>query len=61
MISVGADFVATFLIVYILSNLLWNASITFIGAIIVGLLLGVIEYFTHRFLITSGKVQKSTA
>ncbi|WP_375088405.1 hypothetical protein ACDZ29_19560 [Peribacillus sp. RS7] len=46
---------------YFLSNLLWNASITFIGAIIVGLLLGVIEYFTHRFLITSGKVQKSTA
>ncbi|MBT2650084.1 DUF2512 family protein [Bacillus sp. ISL-34] len=58
-ISVGADFVTSVLIVYFLSNLLWNASVTFLGAIFVGIILGVIEYFTHRFLISSGKAQNS--
>jgi hypothetical protein len=58
-LSVAADFVTSVLIVYFLSNLLWNASVTFLGAVLIGLLLGVIEYFTHRYLISSGQAQKS--
>ncbi|MCM3111249.1 DUF2512 family protein [Lederbergia lenta] len=57
--SVIADFAASVLIVYLLSNLLWNSSVTFLGAVLIGLLLGVVEYFIHRYLITTGKTQKS--
>ncbi|KAB7709256.1 DUF2512 family protein [Bacillus aerolatus] len=60
-VSVAADFAASVLIVYFLSNLLWNASVTFLGAVLIGLLLGVVEYFTHRYLISTGKTQKSPA
>jgi uncharacterized protein (DUF2062 family) len=59
--SVVADFAASVLIVYFISNWLPGATVTFWGAILTGLLLGVIEYFTHRFLISSGRTQKAPA
>ncbi|AXI11082.1 hypothetical protein CUC15_03615 [Oceanobacillus zhaokaii] len=60
-LSVAAHFVVSVLIVYFLSNFLWNASVTFLGAVLIGFLLGIIEYFTHRYLISTGKTQKSPA
>jgi hypothetical protein len=60
-LSVAADFAVSVLIVYFLSNFLVDTSVTFLGAILIGLLLGIIEYITHRYLISSGKTQKLPA
>lgn len=55
------DFVATVAVVYLISNAFPGAAVTFFGAIIVGLLFAVIEYFTHLWLIRSGRTEKSAA
>jgi uncharacterized membrane protein YecN with MAPEG domain len=60
-ISTGMDFVASVLIVYFVSLLFVGASVTFFGAVLVGLLLAITEYFTHRWLVQTGKAQKSPA
>ena len=59
--SVAMDFVASVLLVYFISNWFPTANVTFFGAILVGLVLGVIEYFTHRWLLRQGKTRKSPA
>ncbi|WP_230458988.1 DUF2512 family protein [Terrilactibacillus tamarindi] len=58
-ISTAADFIVSVLIVYFLSNMVWGDTVTFFGATLIGLLLGVVEYFSHRYLISTGKTQKS--
>ncbi|MFD0869379.1 Protein of uncharacterised function (DUF2512) [Chlamydia abortus] len=55
------DFIASVIIVYFVSNMFAGASVTFWGAVLTGLLLAVIEYFTHLWLIRSGRTQKSPA
>jgi hypothetical protein len=60
-LSTGMDFVASVLIVYFVSLFFVGALVTFFGAILTGLLLAVTEYFTHRWLIQTGKTQKSPA
>jgi hypothetical protein len=60
-ISTGMDFVASVLIVYFVSLLFVGASVTFFGAVLVGLLLAITEYFTHRWLVQTGKTKKSPA
>ncbi|WLD94646.1 DUF2512 family protein [Alkalihalobacillus sp. AL-G] len=59
--SIIADFVASVVIVYFVSNLLWVPSVTLLGAVLTGVLLAGMEYFTHRFLLSSGKAQKTPA
>lgn len=54
------DFVASVLIVYFISNWFANADVTFLGAVLVGALLAVTEYFIHLWLIQSGRTQKSS-
>ncbi|MGI6092065.1 MAG: DUF2512 family protein [Veillonellaceae bacterium] len=49
------DFLATTLIVYFSQNAA-AADITFLGAIIAGLLVGATEHFMHIHLVNSGKV-----
>lgn len=57
-ISVVADFVLAVSTIYYVSNMLGGQKITFAGSIITGLLFTIIEYFIHRFLIQSGKVEE---
>jgi hypothetical protein len=59
--STVSDFIASVLIVYFVSLFFPGAEVTFLGAILVGLVLGVTEYFTHRWLIQNGRTQKSPA
>lgn len=57
--STVMDFVASTLIVYLVTQLFPTASITLGGALVVGFILAVVEHFTHAYLIRSGKVEKS--
>lgn len=59
--STVTDFVVTVLLVYFISNLFTDARVTFFGSILIGVLLGVVEYFTHLWLIRNGKTRKSPA
>ncbi|WP_236838930.1 DUF2512 family protein [Caldalkalibacillus salinus] len=52
-LSLILDFASSVLLVYIISLLLIGARVTFFGAILTGLLLGVAEYFQHRFFLQS--------
>ncbi len=60
-ISTILDFAVSVLILYSIANLFAGTTITFTGAVLTGILLGVIEYFTHLWLIKSGRTQKSPA
>ena len=60
-ISTLADFVTSVVIVYFVSNLFDNGYVTLMGAVWTSLLLSVIEYFLHRYLVESGKTKKSPA
>jgi hypothetical protein len=59
-ISTVADFMAATLIVYFVS-LFQIATVTFLGAILTAILLTVTEIVQHRWLIQSGRTQKSPA
>jgi uncharacterized membrane protein len=58
-LSTAMDFAASVLIVYFVSQFFVGAAVTFFGAILTGLLLAVTEYFTHNWLIRTGRTQKS--
>ena len=58
-ISTFADAVASLIIVYFVSNWFPGAFVTFFGALLTSILLGVIEYFTHRWLNNVGLTKKS--
>ncbi len=60
-ISNIADFIASFVIVYFISNLFNGADVTFLGALMTALLLGIAEHFTHLWLINNHKVKKEAA
>jgi hypothetical protein len=53
------DLGASVLIVYFISNLFTGTVVTFFGAILTGILLGVTEHITHLWLIRTGKTRKS--
>jgi hypothetical protein len=60
-LSTGIDFVASVLLVYFISLFFVDSRVTFFGAILTGLILAIAEYFTHLWLIRSGRTKKSTA
>lgn len=60
-ISTFADAVVSLVIVYFVSNWFPGAEVTFFGALLTAVLLGIIEYFTHLWLIQSGRAKKSPA
>lgn len=60
-ISTVADFIAATLIVYFVSLLFTGTVVTFLGAVLTGILLAISEYFQHLWLIGSGKTQKTPA
>ncbi|WP_163526798.1 DUF2512 family protein [Halobacillus ihumii] len=55
------DFITSFLIIWALSNIFMGAEVTFTGALITSLVIGVCEYFLHKYLIGSRKTAKSPA
>lgn len=60
-ISTILDFAVSVLILYSIANLFAGTAISFTGAVLTGILLGFIEYFTHLWLIKSGRTQKTPA
>ncbi|SHN28652.1 DUF2512 family protein [Gracilibacillus kekensis] len=50
-VSVCLDFIATFLILYIISNMFEGSFISLIASIVIAVILVIPEYFLHRFLI----------
>ncbi|HEX6923364.1 MAG TPA: DUF2512 family protein [Bacillales bacterium] len=59
--STIADFIASVIVIWALSNVFAGANVTFWGAVITSVIIGVVEYFVHRYLIASGKTKKVTA
>lgn len=57
--STAMDFAASVAIVYIAALFLPGAYVTFWGAVLTGLILGVIEYATHVWLIQTGRAEKA--
>ena len=57
-ISLAADFVVATFFIYFISDLFAGTYVTFAGAVIVALILGITEYFQHLYLIRSGKTRK---
>lgn len=58
-LSTFLDFVAATVVVYILGLWMEGAVVTFLGALLVGIFLGISEHFTHLFLVRANKTQKS--
>jgi uncharacterized membrane protein YeaQ/YmgE (transglycosylase-associated protein family) len=54
-----ADFVAAALIVYFVSLFLPGTEVTFLGAILTAIILGLTEIPQHRWLVRSGRTKKS--
>lgn len=59
--SVFLDFVSAFIIIWGLSSVFNGASVTFAGALMTSAVIGVCEYFLHRYLLGSKKAKKSPA
>lgn len=60
-LSIIADFAASILIVFFISNLFTTAEVTWVGAVLTAVLLAAAEFFVHRYLLKSGKTKKSYA
>jgi len=60
-ISTILDFIVSFALVYVISNMYRDAKVTILGAFLAAVLLAVVEYFTHLWLIRSGKTRKVPA
>ncbi|WP_018924565.1 DUF2512 family protein [Salsuginibacillus kocurii] len=60
-LSIAIDFGASVLFIYLVSNLLPDARVTFFGAVLISIILTIIEIFIHRHLLTSGKAQNAPA
>ncbi|GIN19597.1 DUF2512 family protein [Siminovitchia fordii] len=56
--STITDFVASTLIIYILSYFFFTAQVTLMGAVVTALLLTFVEFFVHLWLIRSGRARK---
>lgn len=57
-ISTIADFGAAFVIIYFSQYFLRNARVTFTGALLTAILVALIEYFVHTYLINADKTKK---
>lgn len=57
-LSTFADFVVSVLLIYFVSNMFAGADVSFFGAILASLLIGALEFFTHRWLIRTGRAEK---
>jgi hypothetical protein len=57
-VSTVSDFIAAFLVVYLSQYFLANVTITFLGALLTAIIVTVVEYFVHQYLINSGKTKK---
>ncbi|MDR3598687.1 DUF2512 family protein [Clostridium sp.] len=57
-ISTISDFIVAFAVVYLSQFVLRDVNITFFNAFLTSLLLTVVEYLEHIFLIRSGKTKK---
>ncbi|ENH95748.1 membrane spanning protein [Gracilibacillus halophilus YIM-C55.5] len=57
--SVALDFMATFVIVYVLTSLLTNAYVTFVGAVLLSIVIAGCEWFLHRFLVKGNQKKKA--
>ncbi|MEQ6377995.1 hypothetical protein RZN25_14345 [Bacillaceae bacterium S4-13-56] len=53
------DFVSAILLVYVLSPFMEGAEVTFLGAVWVGVILGITELPQHRLLVKTGRAKKS--
>jgi hypothetical protein len=60
-ISLGGDLIAAITIIYYFSNMFGGHLITFIGALITGILFTMVEYFLHRYILSSGRIKKEYA
>lgn len=58
-LSTGLDFIVSVLLVFFLTPFFSGAAVTFTAALLTGLLLTFVEYFTHSYLIRSGKTRKA--
>ncbi|WP_077618785.1 DUF2512 family protein [Bacillus sinesaloumensis] len=56
-----ADFITAALVVYFLSLFYDGARVTFGGAILTALVITLVEIAMHRWLVRSGRTEKSTA
>ncbi|SFM45007.1 Protein of unknown function [Gracilibacillus orientalis] len=59
--SVALDLITAFIILYFISNTFEGAYVSFGGALLISVILGVCEYMLHRFLISSKNVDKAPA
>lgn len=57
-LSTFADVVAAALLIFFVSNLFAGAEVSFFGAVLASLLIGVLEFYTHRWLIRTGRAEK---
>lgn len=57
-VSTFADVAVAALIIYFVSNMFAGADVSFFGAVLASLLIGVLEFFTHRWLIRTGRAEK---
>jgi uncharacterized membrane protein YvlD (DUF360 family) len=60
-ISTLADFIVNLLVIYYISNLYDGADVTFFGAFLTAVVLGIVEHVVHLWLIRSGRAEKSPA
>jgi hypothetical protein len=58
-LSLFLDFIASVIIIYGMSLFMRGAVVTFMGALVISVVLTIIEYFTHLYLIRANKVQNS--
>lgn len=56
-----ADFIVAAILVYFVSQFLDGARVTFWGAILTALVITLVEIPVHRWLVRSGRAEKSTA
>ncbi|WP_058307920.1 DUF2512 family protein [Gracilibacillus massiliensis] len=54
--SVILDFLASFIILYFISNMLEGAYISFVVSLVLSAILTLVEYFLHRYLFKSRHV-----
>ncbi|UOQ94316.1 YndM family protein [Halobacillus shinanisalinarum] len=55
------DFITSFIIIWGFSNIFAGAEVTFVGALLTSLVIGISEYLLHKHLISTRKAVKSPA
>lgn len=57
-INAGLNLIVNTLLLDLSNTVFSQTTVTFYGAVITALLIVVVEYFYHRYLMTSGRIQK---